>query len=357
MSGIWVKSNDGWKTAASQKFGLEKELHGLAEENIHMLPLAGSPNLVVIGSEVSLGSGWADLLAVEMSGRPVIIEVKLAKNAKARRAIVAQALSYAAWLRGSKVKDLERGPLRGYLQKQGHGSILEAVQAQDQQSEVDAETFVAAMEDYLSSGAFRLVLLLDGTSVELERIVAYLDAVTRQAITIDLITVSRFAVGGAEIALPQRVSLDLDANAAGSPVRRRASAKGVFSDGAEAFEASLAEVEDADRGVFRRLLRWADELADLPGVRLYTYRGKNGDRFTLLPRFTTEKAGLATIWNDNGKPYVSLWRSVFERRAPNAIARIEQISGKEIGQGSTTTVITPELLDALTDAYREATAS
>ncbi len=357
MSGIWVKSSGGWKTAASQKFGLEKELHGLAEENIHMLPLAGSPNLVVLGSEVSLGSGWADLLAVEMSGRPVIIEVKLAKNAEARRAIVAQALSYAAWLRGSKVEDLERGPLRGYLQTQGHGSILEAVQAQDQQSEVDADAFVPAMQDYLSSGAFRLVLLLDETSVELERIVAYLDAVTRQGITIDLITVSRFAMGGAEIALPQRVSLDLDANAADSPMKPRATAQGVLSDGAEVFEASLAAAEEADRQVFRRLLRWADELADLPGVCLYTYRGKNGDRFTLLPRFTTERAGLVTIWNDNGKPSLSLWRSVFERRAPNAIAKVERINGKEIGKGSSATAITPALLKALTDAYREASAS
>ena len=98
MTGVWIKNEDGWKTAASQKFGLEKDLHELAEENIHMLPLAGSPNLVVLGSEVSLGSGWADLLAVETTGRPVIIEVKLARNAEARRAIVAQALSYAAWL-------------------------------------------------------------------------------------------------------------------------------------------------------------------------------------------------------------------------------------------------------------------
>ena len=129
---------------------------------------------------------------------------------------------------------------------------------------------------------------------------------TRRAITIDLVTVSRFAVGGAEIALPQRVALDLDAHAADSPTKPRATAQGVLSDGTEAFEASLAGAEDADRKVFRRLLRWADELAALPGVRLYTYRGKNGDRFTLLPRFTTEKAGLVTIWNDNGKPYLSL---------------------------------------------------
>ncbi len=355
MSGIWVKSKDGWKTAASQKFGLEKDLHELAEENIHMLPLAGSPNLVVIGSEVSLGSGWADLLAVETTGRPVIIEVKLARNAEAKRAIVAQALSYAAWLRGSRVEELERGPLRGFLQKQGHGSILEAVQAQDQQSEVDADAFVETMQDYLSNGAFRLVLLLDDTSVELERIVAYLDAVTRRAITIDLITVSRFAMGGAEIALPQRVSLGLDASAADSPMKPRGTAQGVLSDGTDAFRASLANVEDEDRKVFRLLLQWADGLADLPGVRLYTYRGVKGNRFTLLPRFTTEKAGLVTIWNDNGKPYVSLWRSVFERRAPHSIAKVEKINGDKIGKGSSATAITDELLAALTDAYREGT--
>ena len=28
----WIKSKDGWKTAASQKFGLKKDLHQLAEE-------------------------------------------------------------------------------------------------------------------------------------------------------------------------------------------------------------------------------------------------------------------------------------------------------------------------------------
>ena len=322
-----------------------------------MLPLAGSPNLVVIGSEVSLGSGWADLLAVETTGRPVIIEVKLARNAEARRAIVAQALSYAAWLRGSKVEDLERGPLRGYLQQQGHGSILEAVQAQDQQSEVDADAFVETMQDYLSSGAFRLVLLLDETSVELERIVAYLDAMTRRAITIDLITVSRFAMGGAEIALPQRVSLDLNANAADSPMKPRATAQGVLSDGTEAFRGfigrggrsrSKSVPPPPALGGNARGPAWCTPLF-LPGQERRPVHSP--------PQVHDGESRLVTIWNDSGKPYVSFWRSVFERRAPNAIAKVEQINGKEIGKGSSATAITRELLDALTDAYREATAN
>ena len=45
-----------------------------------------------------LGNGYADLLAVEPPGRMVVIEVKLARNSEARRAIVAQVLTYAGFL-------------------------------------------------------------------------------------------------------------------------------------------------------------------------------------------------------------------------------------------------------------------
>jgi hypothetical protein len=43
-----------------------------------------------VGREVPLGGGYADLLAVEASGRLGMIEVKLARNSEARRAVVAQ---------------------------------------------------------------------------------------------------------------------------------------------------------------------------------------------------------------------------------------------------------------------------
>jgi RecB family endonuclease NucS len=73
----------------------EAELHDLVENAPQMLPLAGSPQLTVLGREVRLGSGFADLIAAESTGRLVIIEVKLAGNAESRRAVVAQVLSYA----------------------------------------------------------------------------------------------------------------------------------------------------------------------------------------------------------------------------------------------------------------------
>jgi hypothetical protein len=45
---------------------------------------------------------------------------------------------------------------------------------------------------------------------------------------------------------------------------------------------------------------------------------------------------------------------VFERRAPENLPRVEQLAPVRIGQGTVTYEISEELLEALTDAYREA---
>ena len=47
----------------------ERTLQGLVEETPQIMPLAGEPRLVIVGKEVSLGNGYADLIAVEPSGR------------------------------------------------------------------------------------------------------------------------------------------------------------------------------------------------------------------------------------------------------------------------------------------------
>ena len=67
------------------------------------------------------------------------------------------------------------------------------------------------MQDFLDRGDFRLVLVLDEVSAELERVVGYLDAITVQALTIDLITLMVYELNGAQVALPQRVSPEVGA--------------------------------------------------------------------------------------------------------------------------------------------------
>ena len=293
-------------------------------------------------------------MAVESSGRPAIIEVKLASNPEARRAIVSQVLAYAAFLQGYDAKELERGPLRRPLEKAGYGSIVEVVQALDQEGAVDVGSFSASMQEFLDQGDFRLVLVLDEVSAELERVVAYLDSITSQALTIDLIILRVYEVNGAQVALPQRISPDIGATmpVATSGRGRLATSKGMLSDGPDAFRASVEGTSEEARVTFDKLIAWAEELASLPNVCLFSYTGSS---FTLLPRITPGNAGLVTIWNYRQQPSLSVWRSVFERLAPNSIGAVERvIAPVKLGQGKTVSNITPQVLEALTVAYREA---
>ena len=354
MTGIWTNTGEGWQLGLPQAFQDEATLHRLIAENPQLLPLAGSPRLTILGSEIQLGTGYADILAVESSGRPTIIEVKLASNPEARRAIVSQVLAYAAFLHGSDVESLERGPLRRPLAEAGYGSILDAVQAHDQEGRVDAASFPTSMQEFLDRGDFRLVLVLDEVSAELARVVAYLDAITVQALTIDLMTLKVYEVNGARVALPQRVSPEIAATIpVATPGRiRPAGSSGILSDGPDAFRASIEGTTGEARTRFDDLIAWAERLALLPNVRLHTYSG--AELYSLLPRIVPDNAGLVTIWNDNQQPYISVWRSVFERRAPNSIDSVEgAIAPIKIGQGNTVKNITPEVLEVLAAAYQE----
>jgi hypothetical protein len=74
----------------------------------------------------------------------------------------------------------------------------------------------------------------------------------------------------------------------------------------------------------QRLTDWAIALqAHL--VKLGTYHGKRGI-LTLLPQLLVENVGLVSIYNTNGIASLQFWRSVFERRAPQSLPRVESIT-------------------------------
>lgn len=365
MAGIWINSGTDetrWTLGAPRPFPDEKTLHGLIAENPQLLPLTGSPQLTILGSEVQLGAGYADILAVEPSGRPAIIEVKLAYSQEARSAIVSQALYYAAFLQGLTVENLEQKfAVRDHLETAGHKSILEAVQANGQDGIVDADSFTNSLQGFLDRGEFRLVLVLDGVPDELARIVSYLDAMTIQALTIDLITVSVYDVNDTQVVLPQRVVLALNAEGihaksdASKPTTK--SQEPVRSEGSQAFRDAIAHASGEDRDTFDKLIVWAEQIAELPDVRLVSTIGVA--KVTLNPILLTEGVGLVTIsaYDNNQKPVIYGNRSVFERRAPNSLADIEQnFPDFKIGFG-TVVPTSDEFLDALTAPYREATGA
>ena len=56
---------------------------------------------------------------MEPSGRLAVIEVKLTGNAESRRAVVAQILGYAAFLRGASLEHLQDIILKSNLARRG----------------------------------------------------------------------------------------------------------------------------------------------------------------------------------------------------------------------------------------------
>ena len=174
----------------------------------------------------------------------------------------------------------------------------------------------------------------------------------------DLMTLKVYEVNGAQVALPQRVSPDLSTTIPPiTPGRARpAVSTGVLSDGPDAFRASIEAITGETRRMFDELIAWAEQLALLPYVRLFTYSG--AERYTLLPRIMPDDVGLITIWNDHQHPYISVWRSVFERLAPNSIESVERVIAPiKIGQGNTVRNVTSQLLDIITKAYQETVRS
>jgi hypothetical protein len=354
VTAIWRNEGGGWRIVSPLGFPDEATLHTLVSEAPELLPLAGSPSVTVLGREVQLGSGYADLLAVEATGRLIVVEVKLARNSEARRAVVAQVLTYAAYLKGMSVAELEKGPLSTALRQHSHSTIADAVAANDQANAFDRASFGDALNQSLRTGAFRLVVVLDEAPPELARLVSYLEAVADNLL-IDLVTVSSYEIGGSQVLVPQRVEGEPESKAGAAGTKSTAAAikskaaRGDLSDGAAAFAATIETGPDKARSNAKRLHDWAVELERAGLAHLHTYRGVS--QTALLIYVGGEQAGLVTGWANGG---LSTWRSVFTRRAPLSIASVEKaIAPARLGQG-TVVPVTDEVLVAVRAAYAEA---
>lgn len=351
MTAIWTNNGNEWKLLSPTDFPDEATLHELIEEAPQMLPLAGNPSISIVGKEVQLGSGYADLIGLELSGRIVIVEIKLARNAEARRAVVSQVLAYAAYLFGLSQQSFERDVLGKHLNSRGFESLSNAVESICQGGEFDEAEFSRGLFDSLNEGRFRIVLVLDQTPEELVELVGYLEAVSDK-ISIDLVTISSYSVGGASVIVPQRVDPDRQ------PVEqlqqtKGTKARGYLEPGAEAFIASITSATSDERERLQKMAEWAVGLEKEGLCQLTTYRGMN-NLWTLLPRLRSDNAGLVSIYNDK-TAYLQFWRSVFERRSPSALATIERdFPTVKIGQGTICRQFPDGLFEAIRLAYREA---
>jgi hypothetical protein len=124
----------------------------------------------------------------------------------------------------------------------------------------------------------------------------------------------------------------------------------------EDFALTIEGVKGEHRPTLDRLCEWAALLGRERLATFGTYHGTSG-RLSLLPRLPADGVGLVTVFYDNSGAYLSLWRSVFERRAPKSLERLEKlIAPTPVGKGNSVRSISDDVLDELTSSYREAAA-
>lgn len=354
MTAIYSEGPGGWQLITPQGFPNERTLQELVAQAPDLLPLSGNPRLIVLGREVLIGSGYVDVLAIEATGEPVLIEVKLHNNAESRRAVVAQVLSYAAGLHGMTLDDFEKTVLAKCLAGR---SLVDLIRDAAQAEAADADELRQNIHHTLQTGGFRLVLVLDQAPPDLVRLVGYLESVSTEDLVIDLITVSSYDINGQRVVVPQRIQPEIPSpveysrqEAGGSP----RSQAGEFAYGLEPYRERVNSAPAEHRAALLKLVAWAERIDGANLAEVGTYFGKRGE-VVLLPRLLPESAGLTSLycWTD-GRPAIQLWRSVFQRRAPESVAAVTDAAGTEIGQGTMVQTVTDELLEALFHAYQEA---
>lgn len=303
------------------------------------------PGLFIITEEFSnwQGSGRSiDLLALDQTGRLVVIELKRGETGEH---MDLQAIRYAAMVSPMTQRQAIDAH-QAYLNKQG--------------IDEDAEERINAYLENPESQGFstnrpRIVLVSEGFSPELTTCVLWLN---RNGLDITCIRMqpyrneSELLVETSQvIPLPETADYLVQIRDRESEIQKQSTGQPWYIKGGEAFEESIQNAPENFQPELNRLYDWAVSMEKEGLVTLDTHQGKFNSLRLLVPG----GSGLVTVFiSPTGSPYIQLWRSVFEKNAPNSIDLVEKEARVSLKQGTSVREPSNELLAALTAAYREA---
>jgi Major Facilitator Superfamily/Universal stress protein family len=119
-----------------------------------------------------------------------------------------QVLGYAAYLRRLDSDGLN-SVLQGYLIHHGYASIAQAARAAAQADPgFDDAAFDVRFTDALADGRLRAVIVLDFAPSDLVELVGYLQEITSDRLTLDLVVVTAYEIGNHRLLVPQLVEPD-----------------------------------------------------------------------------------------------------------------------------------------------------
>lgn len=342
-------NTDNLESVAPTKF----EAAGLQEADLQNLlrdqPEVLEEGLFIVAEEFS---NWRDsnrsidLLALDKEGNLVVVELKRTQSGDHSEL---QAIRYAAMVSNITLEEILDAH-RAYLAKRGDDGnarirVLRHLGAAD---EADLE---------LRTGRPRIILASAGFSTELTTSVLWL---REGGVDITCIKLQLYSNGddllmdtSQVIPLPEAADylVKIGGNAEGGS-RQRSQPR--TTRGSDIFRNRIGDMPQSDQPVLNSLLDWALSLEEEGLARAYTRQGST--HTVLRLNLTNAFVRLVNIYISPNDYSLEVWGRVWNRYAPNSIGRLEEaISPIPLGDNGTyLTRWSVELLDALTDAYREA---
>ena len=332
----------------------ERELHELIVCDPGVLQIEGSSEWTILGRRVRLGTGRASLLAVEPTGRPVVIEARLWANLSRVQSIVSHTLRNAAFLRGLDLRSLE-------IKLKGKYVLGEL--------KTNAEVSLQTLERHLSRGDFRLVIVVDEPDRRLNEIVAFTKSFMRDEIEINLVSIPLRERNDDRVAFPQQANLELDIPERVEPTAGEEDGQVEASSNVEAIgggwvwhrASPCTNGLDAARSWISKTVsnkeatdRIIDWVKTLPDVSLNSKIKEGASYCQLYPISRQHKRSLFYIAFHSGGPRIYAYRNRFRRYAPESIEAVEKAVPVKLGRGTRIKPLKQEVLDALSGAYLEA---
>lgn len=293
-----------------------------------------------------------DLLALDKKGRLVVIELKRTESGEL---MDLQAIRYAAMVANITDELLIQTHADYISKRKGDGEVIDG-EASDRIINHLAKSEGENLS--IDTQQPRIILASAGFSKELTTCVLWL----RDNFDMDISCIELqlyrdehglFLDTSQIVPLPQASDYLVKLRDRQREERQQRSEGGQRVSGDLAFRDSIDSAREGIRPLLEKLYQWAKDLEKHDLVLLDTFVGKDT---TLQLRLREANARmLVTIPNSGDVCSLRLWRSGFEAFAPNSINVVEGILGRGEMKNPTALRNPPdELLDALTDAYREA---
>lgn len=191
---VLIRGTDGRDSLVQEaELMAEKDLHDILTAHPELLPADDLEigQIIVVGRDSGLESGYPDLVLIDTYGQICLVEVKKEGNPDTRR-VIAQLLDYAAALWQMSGEDFEHTVLHPYLRATGRQAAslpdiagYVAGNLRDTLSEVDGEDednppsiadLPANLEQTLTNGRFRLIVVAPSIPPGVEKVIEYLNA-------------------------------------------------------------------------------------------------------------------------------------------------------------------------------------